>query len=367
MTITRHPSLLATAIALGLWAGWAEAQALRQVVVTVPMANLRAKPSTAAPIVEQVPKGTVLEVLEELRMWLKVQYRHPERGPIQGYIATYLVKPMPEGAEGPPPKMPALPEAPPPKMPAPQEAPPPKMPEPERPRPTPPPPAPAKRRLEARLLLGLNPGIADGYDQTAPDQFWIYFEPAPLDARYHAGAAPAFGLGLEYRLKPRLGIGLEGTFLLGKTKADLTAQIPHPLLFNQPRPSEASNVGDFTYRKVGGSLYATYSVNSTLSVLAGLSVYALQFESITDLEIQEWGYPYDDPPAITGVAKESGSGTVFGGFAGLSLSHRLSQRTSLEVQPRLLFATGSLTGPLEDKIKPKTVSFWVLAGLRFRL
>jgi hypothetical protein len=193
-----------------------------------------------------------------------------------------------------------------------------------------------------------------------------------LDGRYHARVAPVVGLGVEYRLKPRLGVGLEGEFMLGKTKADLTAQSPHPLLFNQPRPSKVSDVGDFTYRKFGGSLYAAYSVNApagnpAFSVLAGLSVYALQFESVTGLEIQESGYPYDNPPTITGVVKESGSGTVFGGFAGLSLSHRLSRRITLEVQPRVLFATGSPTGPLGEEIKPKAVSFWVLAGLRFRL
>jgi len=84
--VTRHPSfvtrpsLLVTIIALGLWAGWAEAQVLRRVVVTVPLANLRAEPSSTAPVVTQVPKGTVLEVLEERGTWLKVQYRHPERG-----------------------------------------------------------------------------------------------------------------------------------------------------------------------------------------------------------------------------------------------------------------------------------------------
>ena len=369
--VTRHPSfvtrpsLLVTIIALGLWAGWAEAQVLRRVVVTVPLANLRAEPSSTAPVVTQVPKGTVLEVLEERGTWLKVQYRHPERGLVQGYIAARLVEPIPEGEPVPPPEKPAPPKAPPPKPPGPEEPPPPRPPAPAvRP--------PSKRGPEAgfwsvRLLVGLNPGVADGYDQTVSDQLSIYFEPVSLDGRYHARVAPVVGLGVEYRLKPRLGVGLEGEFMLGKAKADLTAQIPHPLLFNQPRPSEASDVGDFTYRKFGGSLYAAYSVNSTLSVLAGLSVYALQFESVTGLEIQESGYPYDDPPTITGVVKESGSGTAFGGFAGLSLSHRLSRRITLEVQPRLLFATGSPTGPLGEEIKPKAVSFWVLAGLRFRL
>jgi len=357
--VIRH-SLLVTILTLGLWVGWAEAQAVRRVVVTVPRANLRAEPSTTAAVVAQVPRGTVLEVLEERGTWLKVQYRHPERGLVQGYIAARLVEPVSEGAPAPPPEKPAPPKAPSPKPPGPEKPPPTR------------PPAPTQRGPEAggwsvRLLVGLNPGVADGYEQTVSDQLSAYFEPAPLDGRYRAGVAPVFGLGVEYRLKPRLGVGLEGEFMLGKTKADLTAQIPHPLLFNQPRPSEASDVGDFTYRKVGGSLYAAYSVNSTLSVLAGLSVYALQFESVTGLEIQESGYPYDDPPTITGVVKESGSGSVFGGFAGLSLSHRLSRRITLEVQPRLLFATGSPTGPLGEEIKPKAVSFWVLAGLRFRL
>jgi len=335
----------------------------RQVVVTVPTANLRAEPSSAAPVVAQVPKGTVLEVLEERGPWLKVQYRHPERGLVQGYIAARLVEPV--APAGPPPAPPAEKPPPPPK--------PPPKPSPPAPaaRPAPARRAPSERYWEFRVLAGLNPGVADGYDQTVTDQLSIYFEPVPLDGRYRAKPAPILGLGVEYRLKPRLGVGLEGNFMLGRTSADLTAQVPHPLYFGIQRETRADDIGDFSYRKFGGTLYIAYypsepTASLGFSLMAGIALHVMQFESITGLEIQESAYPYDDPPTVTGVTQASKSGPVFGGVVGLGLHYRLTRSITLDVEPRVLFETGSPTGPLGEEMKPKTVSLWVVAALRFR-
>ncbi|GBC85267.1 hypothetical protein HRbin11_01716 [bacterium HR11] len=343
----------------------AQGAARRQVVVTVPTANLRAEPSSAAAVVAQVPKGTVLEVLEERGLWLKVQYRHPEKGLVQGYIAARLVEPVPEEAP-PTPKPPEKPTEKPPPPPAPKPPP-----SPPAARPAPARRAPSERYWEFKVLAGLNPGVADGYDQTVTDQLAIYFEPVPLEGRYGAKPAPVFGLGVEYRLKPRLGVGLEGDFMLGKTSADLTAQVPHPLYFGVLRETRADDIGDFSYRKFGGTLYAAYypgepTAGLRFSVLAGVSVHVMQFEALTGLEIQESAYPYDDPPTVTGVTKESKSGTVFGGVVGLGLHYRLTRSVTLDVQPRVLFETGSPKGPLGEEIQPKAVSLRVVAALRFR-
>lgn len=342
--------------------GSAQGAEFRQVVVTVPTANLRAEPSSAAAVVAQVPKGTVLEVLEERGPWLKVQYRHPEKGLVQGYIAARLVEPVTEGAP-PPPKPSEKPAGEPPVRPAPPPPPP--------ARPKPAARQTAERYWELKILGGLNPGVADGYDQTVTDQLPIYAEPAPFDGRYQAKLAPVVGLGVEYRLKPRLGVGLEGDFMLGKTSADLTAQVPHPLYFGVLRETRANDVGDFSYRKFGGTLYAAYypgepTAGLRFSVLAGIAVHVMQFESISGLTIQEVGYPYDDPPTVAGVTKGSKSGMVFGGVVGLGLHYRWTRSVTMDVQPRVLFETGSPKGPLGEEIQPKTVSLRVVAALRFR-
>jgi len=335
------------------------AQEATRVVVKVEMANIRSAPSSTAPVVTRVPRGTVLEVVERRGPWLKVILEFPNAEPVEGYIAASLVEPAPAPREAPPPR------------PAPEPAPPPPPPPPPPPvRPAPPPPAPARpvggTGLYVRLFGGVNPGVADGYGQTAPEQITYYFEPAPLEGRYRAGVAPVVGLGFEYRPSPRFGVGLEGEFMLGKAEADLTVGVPHPLLFGVTRPSEADGVRGFAYRRFGGSLYGAYFAGSALSVRAGLSVHVMRFESVAGLEIRESGYPYDDPPTITGVVKASGSGVVFGGFLGLGLALRLGDRLAVEVEPRVLFSAGSPTGPLGEEIGPKAVSFRALAGLRFR-
>ncbi len=346
-------------------AGEEKAPVLRQVVVTVPQANLRAEPTSAAPVVAQVPRGTVLEVLEERGPWLRVQYRHPEKGLVRGYIAARLVEPVPEAAPPPAPKPPEKPAEKPPERPAPPPRPTPPA------RPTPAPRAPSERYWEFRVFGGLNPGVADGYDQTVTDQLSMYFEPVPLDGRYQAKLAPVVGLGIEYRLKPRLGVGLEGDFMFGKTSADLTAQVPHPLYFGVQRETQAEDVGDFHYRKFGGTLYVAYYPSAPtagwgFSVLAGVAVHVMQFESVTGLEIQESGYPFDDPPTVAGVTKASKSGLVFGGLVGVGIHYRLNPSVVLDVQPRVLFETGSPKGPLGEEVRPKTVSLRVVAALRFR-
>jgi len=310
-----------------------------RVVVTAPTANLRAEPSSAASVVAQVPKGTVLEVLEERGPWLEVLYRHPELGLVQGYVAARLVGPVATGGEAPP----AAPAR----------------------------EAPSGRYWEFRVLAGLNPGVADGYDQTVADRLPVYFEPVPLDGRYRAKPAPVLGLGVEYHPNHRLGVGLEGNFMPGRTSADLTAQVPHPLYFGIRRETRANGIGDFAYRKFGGTLYIAYrpsgpTASPGFSLTAGIALHVMQFESLTGLEIRESAYPYDDPPTVTGVTQASKSALLFGGVVGLGLYLRPARSITLDVEPRVLFETGAPTGPLGEKVKPKPLGLWVVVALRFR-
>jgi hypothetical protein len=226
-------------------------------------------------------------------------------------------------------------------------------------------------RYSVYLWAGVHPGGPDGYDQADSS------EPFPvdgfrvvvsLDARYRAKAAPVFGLGFEYRPSPRWGIGLEGEWVAGKAKGDMTLRLSVPEVPGFSLEARGSR-DDFTYRRVGANLYGAAYLNSTLGVLVGLSLHSVTVEAVSDVD------PDFDRQVITRVDRKSDSGAVFGGFAGLRLGLPLGERLVLELQPRVYVRlAGAPKGPFIESVTGgirfkedfalKRVGFRAVAGLR---
>lgn len=92
---------LKSAIAFGLssvlwFTETAATQPAAEVVVTAPRANVRLKPSASSAIVETVPVGAVLLVLEDEGPWLRVSLPATSSGlPRVGYISASIVEKQP--------------------------------------------------------------------------------------------------------------------------------------------------------------------------------------------------------------------------------------------------------------------------------
>jgi hypothetical protein len=226
-------------------------------------------------------------------------------------------------------------------------------------------------RYSVYLWAGVHPGGPDGYDQADSSEPFPVDDVrvvASLDARYRARAAPVFGLGFEYRPSPRWGIGLEGEWVAGKAKGDMTLRLSVPEVPGFSLEARGSR-DDFTYRRVGANLYGAAYLNSTLGVLGGLSLHSVTVEAVSDVDADF------DRQVITRVDRKSDSGVVFGGFAGLRLGLPLGERLVLELQPRVYVRLagapkGPFIGPVTDGVRVKEdfalkrVGFRVVAGLR---
>lgn len=186
---------------------WPQEELPTFVEVTASMANLRQGPSLESPVVAQLPKGTVLEVLGQEGDWYRVRWTDPVKGQVEGYIARRLVTPV----TGPTPRPTPPTERPPG---------PPKKPSSPSPPPAVPPPVARPQRAAPFHPLGL--WVSAGLLRTSIDQAGTGFD-------LHAGVL--------YMFHRKVGLLLDGTF--GPVHVDEAGRL---------------GAGQFQVRSLGGGL-----------------------------------------------------------------------------------------------------------------
>ncbi len=156
-------------------------------------------------------------------------------------------------------------------------------------------PAAAQTEWEGRVRVGLNGG--GQLDTTRLNESITLtknVEPAPLTASQPNKTMPLFDADVTFRLKGNLGAGVSMSVLSGKADAVVSAQIPHPFFFNQPRTvtGRASNV---THREVATHtdlVYVIVSEGIDLALSAGASFFRVDQDLVSDITYTET-YPYD--------------------------------------------------------------------------
>lgn len=179
-------------------------------------------------------------------------------------------------------------------------------------------PAMAQTGGSARRPSSVFVSISGGVQQAASDiadhfSFSKNQETETIDVNYQMKPWAFFDGGASFRVWKGLAFGAAFSRTSGSGDAEVTASVPHPFFFNQPRTITGTENG-IQHAENGVHLQVQYVVPVSESVHvilgAGPSWISVEHEVVTDVTVTE-SYPFDTAAfggAVTKTTKASGSG-----------------------------------------------------------
>jgi hypothetical protein len=169
-------------------------------------------------------------------------------------------------------------------------------------------------------------GVSGGVQQAAEDvsdhfTFAKNIETETVDVKYPMKPWTLIDLAAGYRMWKNLGVGVAVSVTSGKGTAEVTASVPHPFFFNQPRTVTGTE-NDITHSETGVHLQLQYLVPASghlhFILEGGPSWVNVEHEVVTDVTITE-SYPYD-AAAFGGAVTKSTKGSAAGFNAGIDVT-----------------------------------------------
>lgn len=196
---------------------------------------------------------------------------------------------------------------------------------------------------DGRVRIAINGGIQTGSD-TLTQSFSLQknAEPEPITVGIDAKRGGLFDAGIVVRLKGQFGVGVSATLVTHESNADVSASVPHPFFFNQPR--SVTGTTPVSRTEIAGHIDAVYIVpghSVDLLLSAGPSVIAVDQTLVTDIMYAE-AYPYDTA-TFTAATSVHAKKTVLGYHAGADVTWKLSSRFGLGGMVRYTRATATLS------------------------
>jgi hypothetical protein len=179
-------------------------------------------------------------------------------------------------------------------------------------------PALAQTRGPARRPSSVFVSVSGGIQQAASDisdhfSFSKNQETETIDVKYPMKPWVLFDAGASFRVWKGLAFGAAFSRTSGNGDAEVTASVPHPFFFNQPRSISGTENG-IQHAENGVHLQVQYvvPVSDSVHVIlgAGPSWISVEHEIVTDLTVTE-SYPFDTAAfggAVTKRTKASASG-----------------------------------------------------------
>jgi hypothetical protein len=169
---------------------------------------------------------------------------------------------------------------------------------------------PAEPRVTLAVSGGIQSAAAAVSDRITFDR---NVETETIDVKYPNRPGVLLDIGGRVRLWKRLGAGIAVGHVIGEGTADVSASIPHPFFFNQPR-TVAGKQSAMSHEETALHLQVQYTIPTSKRVRlvlgAGPSRIKLTEDVVTDIAIEE-SYPYDTATftrAITRGATASANG-----------------------------------------------------------
>ena len=227
---------------------------------------------------------------------------------------------------------------------------------------------PAPRRLgEPRVTIGISGG-AQSPAGTLSDQirFDRNVEAETIDVKYPRSPGVVVDVGLGVRVWKRLGLGFAVAHVSGDGTADVTASVPHPFFFNQPR-TVTGKQGAIAREETGMHLQVQYVVPASkrLRVVlgAGPSRIKLTQDVISDVNVVE-RYPYDTAEFQSAATKGS-TASVNGFNAGIDVTWKMSRGIGFGGLVRYTRADADLDVRTGHTLSMKAGGVQGAAGVRF--
>ena len=157
-----------------------------------------------------------------------------------------------------------------------------------------------------------------GGAQAAPNDVMDHFtlpknvETETIDVKYPMKPQVLVDVGAGFRAWKNLGLGVAVSRATGSGTADVTASVPHPFFFNQPRTVTGTEKG-IVHAETGVHLQVQYLVPASgrlrFVLAAGPSWTKVEHEVVNNLTVVE-SYPYDTGTFGGAVTKLSNASAV---------------------------------------------------------
>ncbi|HUK33316.1 MAG TPA: hypothetical protein VLV86_05375, partial [Vicinamibacterales bacterium] len=194
------------------------------------------------------------------------------------------------------------------------------------------------------VSVGLNVGTQlTGDDLSENFSVTKNAEPAPITVAQPFSPGVLFDGGVLVRARRKLGIAVDLSVFTREHAATIDARIPHPVVFNQPRPiSGATPLSEWqTAIHIDAAYLAQPRRRVSVAVLGGVSIFHLTRSLVTDLNVSD-PYPFDTPTLASAVTTDA-SATVVGFNAGLDVTWRRWRRAGLGALVRYSRASATLS------------------------
>jgi hypothetical protein len=169
-------------------------------------------------------------------------------------------------------------------------------------------------------------GVSGGVQQAAEDlsdhfSFPKNAETETVDVTYPMKPLGFIDLAAGYRVWKNLGVGVAVSVTSGKVDAEVTASVPHPFFFNQPRTVTGTE-HNISHSETGVHVQLQYLIPATgklhFILEGGPSWINVDHEVVTDVTVTE-SYPYDTA-AFGGAVTKSTTGSAAGFNAGVDVT-----------------------------------------------
>ena len=166
-----------------------------------------------------------------------------------------------------------------------------------------------------------------------------------LKTDYSVGAGPAFDVSGGVRIGGNVAVGVGVTRFSTSTSTAVSALVPHPFFFNQPRTVEGEFSGDRTETAVHVQARAMFPVSDRIqvTVFGGPSFFQVDQSIVRDFDYAE-SYPYDSATFSRAIA-ETQSESKVGVNVGGDVSYFFSRQIGVGVTVQYAGATVEMAVP----------------------
>lgn len=190
-------------------------------------------------------------------------------------------------------------------------------------------------------------------------------EDGRLETDYTVGRGPAFDVSGGVVVWRNLAVGAGVTRFSKSTVTSITAQVPHPFFFNQPRAVTGDFSGTRSELAFHIQLRGVFPVNNRMMFTAfgGPSFFSVKQSIVTDVDYTE-SYPFDSATFSRAVGAEQSESKI--GFnVGADVSYFFSRQVGVGFTAQFAGASVEMTVP-SGTADVKAGGGQVGGGLRLR-
>jgi hypothetical protein len=229
--------------------------------------------------------------------------------------------------------------------------------------------AAAPAGAQERFRVSVNAGQqAAGTPLTEEGTFQQYLERGSLTVERRMASSLFYDAGLAVRLWRGLHAGAAVSIYDNTGTGDVTARVPHPLLFNSPR-TVTGEIAGITRREVGQHIMVGWAIPAAggidFTIFGGPSVFMTEqmFAIGLALSLDKEIYPFETL-AFPGAVTEKKRGNVLGYHAGVDMSWRFSQTVGVGLVVRYAKGEKDFTPTGGTPVKLKVGGLQAGGGLR---